>query len=74
VAPSGVIYVTDESNRRVRVISTTGTITTVASGSSLCSGDGGPAAQVRDEQSDGGVLRYLGEPVRADQLSRPTAA
>jgi trimeric autotransporter adhesin len=44
VAPSGVIYVNDYGNRRVRAISTGGTISTVAgNGSSVSSGDGGPA-------------------------------
>jgi len=44
VAPSGVIYVNDQGNHRVRAISTSGTITTVAgSGSTLSFGDGGPA-------------------------------
>ncbi len=44
VAPSGVIYVNDQGNHRVRAISTTGTITTVAgSASTLSFGDGGPA-------------------------------
>ena len=44
VAPSGVVYVNDQKNNRVRAISTSGTITTVAgSGSTLSSGDGGPA-------------------------------
>jgi len=44
VAPSGSIYVNDEGNGRVREISTSGTITTVAgNGSGVSSGDGGPA-------------------------------
>ena len=44
VAPSGVIYVNDQFNHRVRAISTSGIITTVAgSGSTLSFGDGGPA-------------------------------
>ncbi len=44
VAPSGVVYVNDQFNHRVRAISTSGIITTVAgSGSSLSFGDGGPA-------------------------------
>jgi uncharacterized protein (TIGR03437 family) len=44
VAPSGVIYVNDEGNARVRAISPAGTITTVAgNGSTVSSGDGGPA-------------------------------
>jgi uncharacterized protein (TIGR03437 family) len=44
VAPSGAIYVNDEANGRVREISTSGTITTVAgNGSTVSSGDGGPA-------------------------------
>ena len=44
VAPSGVIYVNDQGNHRVRAIATDGTITTVAgSGSTLSFGDGGPA-------------------------------
>jgi uncharacterized protein (TIGR03437 family) len=45
VAPSGAIYVTDLNNNKVREISTSGIITTVAgNGSSVSSGDGGPAA------------------------------
>src|SRR5690242_6194809 len=45
VAPSGVVYVTDSANHRVRAVATNGIITTVAgSGSALSSGDGGPAA------------------------------
>jgi len=44
VAPSGGIYVNDEGNLRVREISPSGTITTVAgNGSAGTSGDGGPA-------------------------------
>ncbi|MGC9950567.1 MAG: IPT/TIG domain-containing protein [Bryobacteraceae bacterium] len=44
VAPSGAIYVNDYGNLRVREISTSGTITTVAgNGSTGNSGDGGPA-------------------------------
>src|ERR1700722_1153535 len=44
VAPSGGIYVNDEGNGRVREISTSGTITTVAgNGSAVSSGDGGQA-------------------------------
>jgi hypothetical protein len=44
VAPSGVVYVNDQLNHRVRAISTDGTISTVAgSGSALSFGDGGPA-------------------------------
>ena len=44
VAPSGAIYVNDEGNGRVRAISTSGIITTVAgNGSTVSSGDGGPA-------------------------------
>jgi len=44
VAPSGAIYVNDEGNGRVRAISTTGIITTVAgNGSTVSSGDDGPA-------------------------------
>ncbi len=44
VSLSGVVYVNDQKNQRVRAISTGGTITTVAgSGSSLSFGDGGPA-------------------------------
>ncbi|HSR09626.1 MAG TPA: hypothetical protein VLM42_21015 [Bryobacteraceae bacterium] len=44
VAPSGVIYVNDQFNHRVRAISTSGIITTVAgSGSALSFGDGGLA-------------------------------
>ena len=44
VAPAGGIYVNDEGNGRVREISPSGTITTVAgNGSAVSSGDGGPA-------------------------------
>ena len=44
VAPSGVVYVNDQINHRVRAISTSGMITTVAgSGSALSFGDGGAA-------------------------------
>jgi uncharacterized protein (TIGR03437 family) len=44
VAPSGVIYVNDYGNERVRAISTSGIITTAAgNGSNVSSGDGGPA-------------------------------
>jgi uncharacterized protein (TIGR03437 family) len=44
VAPSGAIYVNDLNNNKVREISTSGIITTVAGdGSSVSSGDGGPA-------------------------------
>jgi hypothetical protein len=44
VAPSGAVYVNDLANHRVRMISTSGTITTVAgSGSAVSGGDGGPA-------------------------------
>lgn len=44
VAPSGAIYVNDEGNLRVREISTSGVITTVAgNGTAVSSGDGGPA-------------------------------
>jgi uncharacterized protein (TIGR03437 family) len=44
VAPSGDIYVTDQGNKRVRKISSSGTITTVAGNGSVGnSGDGGTA-------------------------------
>ena len=44
VAPSGSIYVNDEGNGRVREVSPSGTITTVAgNGSGVSGGDGGPA-------------------------------
>jgi len=44
VAPSGVVYVTDPGNHRVRAVATNGIITTVAgSASALSSGDGGQA-------------------------------
>ncbi|HXB73149.1 MAG TPA: hypothetical protein VNY05_33235 [Candidatus Acidoferrales bacterium] len=44
VAPSGDIYVTDQGNKRVRKISPSGTITTVAgNGFGVSGGDGGPA-------------------------------
>jgi sugar lactone lactonase YvrE len=44
VAPSGVIYVADQGNHRVRAISTSGVISTFAGTSStLSTGDGGPA-------------------------------
>ena len=44
VGPSGAIYVNDEGNGRVREISPSGTITTVAgNGSTVNSGDDGPA-------------------------------
>src|SRR6185369_15024105 len=44
VAPSGVVYVNDQGNHRVRAISTNGTITTVAGSSTALSfGDGSPA-------------------------------
>ncbi|HUE00088.1 MAG TPA: IPT/TIG domain-containing protein [Bryobacteraceae bacterium] len=44
VAPSGAIYVNDYGNERIREISTSGIITTVAgNGSTGNSGDGGPA-------------------------------
>src|SRR5450432_3346010 len=44
VAPSGDIYVNDQGNKRVRKISPSGTITTVAgTGSTVNSGDGGVA-------------------------------
>ena len=44
VAPSGVVYVNDQGNHRVRAISTNGTITTVAGSSTALSfGDGNTA-------------------------------
>lgn len=44
VGPSGDVFVNDQGNKRVRKISTSGTITTVAgNGSGANSGDGGPA-------------------------------
>ncbi len=44
VAPNGNIYVNDNGNGRVRAISPSGTISTVAgNGSGVSSGDGGPA-------------------------------
>ena len=44
VAPSGVVYVTDSENHRVRAIATNGIITTVAgSAATLSGGDGGQA-------------------------------
>jgi sugar lactone lactonase YvrE len=44
VAPNGTVYVNDINNRRVRAISPSGMITTVAgNGGTTSSGDGGPA-------------------------------
>jgi sugar lactone lactonase YvrE len=44
VAPSGVVYVNDPNNNRVRAIATDGKITTVAgSAATVTSGDSGPA-------------------------------
>ncbi|MCU1238032.1 MAG: repeat containing protein [Candidatus Solibacter sp.] len=44
IAPAGEIYVNDQGNKRVRQISTSGTITTVpGNGSAVHSGDGGEA-------------------------------
>src|SRR5579862_5790331 len=44
VAPNGNVYVNDNGNKRVRAISPAGTISTVAgNGSTVSSGDGGPA-------------------------------
>ena len=44
VAPSGDMYVMDQGNKRVRKITASGTITTVAgNGSNVNGGDGGPA-------------------------------
>jgi hypothetical protein len=45
VAPSGDIYVTDQGNKRVRKISSSGTITTVAGNGSV--GNSGMAARPR---------------------------
>jgi uncharacterized protein (TIGR03437 family) len=45
VDAQGNVYFTDELNGRVRMISTQGTITTVAGGGTSGPGDGGPAAQ-----------------------------
>ncbi len=43
-APSGVVYVTDAGNHRVREVATNGTMSTAAgNGSAVSSGDGGPA-------------------------------
>ena len=43
-APSGVVYVTDPGNHRVRAVATNGIITTVAgNGSTVSAGDGGQA-------------------------------
>lgn len=44
VSPTGTIYVNDQGNHRVRAVSITGTIITVAgNGTVLSTGDGGPA-------------------------------
>jgi uncharacterized protein (TIGR03437 family) len=44
ISPAGIIYVNDLNNYRIRAISTSGTITTVAgNGNRASSGDGGPA-------------------------------
>ncbi len=44
VAPSGVVYVTDPGNHRVRAVAVNGTISTAAgNGSAVSSGDGQPA-------------------------------
>ena len=48
LAPSGILYIADYGNHRIRKVATNGVITTVAgSGTGGYSGDGGPATSAR---------------------------
>ena len=59
--PSGNLYVADSSNNRIRKVSPTGTITTLAgTGITGYSGDGGPASAATISQANGVAVDPLG--------------
>lgn len=67
VAPNGTIYVADAADHRVRAISPSGTITTVAgNGTAGDAGDGVPAVKGELEQPDGLALARDGALYIAD--------
>jgi sugar lactone lactonase YvrE/Tol biopolymer transport system component len=45
--PDGTLYIADRDNNRIRAVSPSGTITTLAGGSAGFSGDSGPAAEAK---------------------------
>ena len=68
VKPSGQVYVADTTNHRVRLIDTSGVITTVAgTGVPGDSGDGGPASQAQLNFPYDVALDFSGQIYVADQ-------
>ena len=67
VDSAGNVYIADSSNRRIRKIDSTGTITTIAgTGESGFSGDGGPAIQAALDRPPGVAVDSAGNLYIAD--------
>ncbi len=67
---SGNLFISDSVNQRIRKVSTSGTITTVAgNGNSGFSGDGGPATKAALENPDGLAVDSSGDLYIADTFN-----
>ena len=69
VAPDGSLYISDQGNDRIRKISPTGIITTIAGSVGGFTGDGGPATAARINGPGGMVLDAAGNLFFTDALN-----
>jgi hypothetical protein len=70
VSSTGEVYIADSGNNRIRVVSTNGTITTVAGNGNLgSSGDGGPATSAELNGPYGVAVSSTGEVYIADTFN-----
>ena len=67
VSPAGVLYIADQGNNRIRMVDSTGTITTiVGNGIGAYNGDGGPASQATVQVPASTVIDVAGNIYIAD--------